>query len=454
MVSNLIIGQNSMVGDGFGGRLWYTPTNYGVASYSAYTICSDSIPNQLYTWGSNSKGTLGFGPTLTGSNVPIPIPNMNNIKYYSGGYFMGAIKNDNTGWAWGLSVPTTPVQVLTDAYFVDASSKTISFVKNDGTVWSIGENINGQLGDATIINAPLLPVQMQGITNAVRVSNNRLATIILLSDSTLMAVGLAPYSGIPSVPQTSVPLPITGIPKIIDIQSNAAKTIALSDSGFVYTWGAAPPFGNSIPEIITGLNNIVAISACDDGLHFMALDENKNCFVWGLNTGQTGVSTSMTMITNPVLIETNVVDIMAGESFSYLVKSDGSLWASGQSWGSSSLGMSIWLNLTDTLRPYWSQLDLNQVPNACEVVVSIKSDQINTPILKVYPNPTSSHITIEGLIKPYNLTIYNSLGQLLYKENDVLENTKRLDISGYSKGLIFIRIESDGEFFTHKILKK
>ena len=33
--------QNSLVGDGFGGRLWYQPYNYTVGSYSAYTICGD-----------------------------------------------------------------------------------------------------------------------------------------------------------------------------------------------------------------------------------------------------------------------------------------------------------------------------------------------------------------------------------------------------------------------------
>jgi len=44
--------QNSMVGDGFGGRLWYRPTNYTVGSYSGFSLCysdpCDSSSNQLY----------------------------------------------------------------------------------------------------------------------------------------------------------------------------------------------------------------------------------------------------------------------------------------------------------------------------------------------------------------------------------------------------------------------
>jgi hypothetical protein len=72
----------------------------------------------------------------------------------------------------------------------------------------------------------------------------------------------------------------------------------------------------------------------------------------------------------------------------------------------------------------------------------------------IHPNPTSTHFTIEGLYKPYNLTIYNSIGQLLYTENKVLETSKQVDVSKYNKGLLFIRIEAEGEVYYHKIIKE
>ena len=75
-------------------------------------------------------------------------------------------------------------------------------------------------------------------------------------------------------------------------------------------------------------------------------------------------------------------------------------------------------------------------------------------IINVFPNPTSSNFTIEGLTEPYNLTIYNSLGQLLFSENNVLETSKKIDISKYSKGLLFIKIEADGNMISKKILKQ
>jgi hypothetical protein len=88
--------------------------------------------------------------------------------------------------------------------------------------------------------------------------------------------------------------------------------------------------------------------------------------------------------------------------------------------------------------------------NPCSVGIN-ENDIYN---ISIYPNPTSTHFTIEGLSKLYNLTIYNSLGQLLYTENNILETSKRVDVSKYSKGLLFIRIETDGEVYYHKIIKQ
>ena len=97
--------QTAFVGDRFGGRLWYHPTNYSVGSYSAHTVCGDS--NQLYSWGGNEHGELG-NRSWGHSSTPIKVPNMSQVYYYSAGYLAGAIKRDGTGWIWGqkISQPT------------------------------------------------------------------------------------------------------------------------------------------------------------------------------------------------------------------------------------------------------------------------------------------------------------------------------------------------------------
>lgn len=428
--------QNSMVGDGFGGRLWYSSTNYTVGSYSAYSTCYNTDPNQLYAWGDNGYGQLGLANT-GGEDVPTPIPDMTDVKYFSTGYIMGAIKNDNTGWAWGLGIGL-PVQVITDAYFLDASSSTISYVKNDGTVWSIGDNGVGNFGDGTTISNYTTSVQMLNIANAVRVSNNHSATIILLDDGTLMAVGFG-YLGLgPNVDQTLTPLPITGIPPIVEIQSNEMGTIALTGSGDVYFWGVDNNGYFDVPTLLPNLKDIVAISGCDDGYHFMALDENENCFAWGDNWGQMGFSAA-TNTDDPQIVATDVIDIMAGETFSYIVKSDGSLWAAG-----GSNGGSIWLDLPDMWRETYTKLDPSQLPGACELVgenvpidtteAIIDTVEANIIIPNVFsPNGDGEneefYFPNEGVTE-IEWEIYNRWGQRIFETNQLNESWTGRTFSG------------------------
>lgn len=378
----LVFTQNSLVGDGFGGRLWYNPTNYTVGSYSGYSICYDNGcsngSNQLYGWGSNNYSQLGYSTTTTtGVITPTAIPNMSNVKYFSTGYAMGAVKNDDSGWAWGIGVSPTPTQVITNAKFLDASSTTVSFIKHDGTIWSVGSNSNGNFGDGTTTSSSIVPSQMSNINNAVRVANNSLVTIILLSDGTVKSVGINTSGllgvGTSSIYSSYIPITINGLSNIIDIKATWKSVIALDKYGDVYTWGMGEFIGDGdnsdeySPKKITTLSNIIAISGCDDGASFMALDANKNCYTWGQNiTGQQIAGTTPYYLLTPTLVANNVIDIMAGETFAYIVKADGSLWCSGFSYGGS-----IWLNLTNQLRTNFTQLNPTLVAGACNVISTI-----------------------------------------------------------------------------------
>ena len=188
--TSTLLAQNSMVGDGFGGRLWYKPSNYTVGSYSAYTICGDSCGanNQLNGWGGNGFGQLGNGSNIS-TTAPVAVIGMTNVRYYSTGYCMGAIKNDNTAWVWGSAsivglsgFTNIPQQVLTDVKFMDAGQTVCAFVKNDGTVWSVGLNKNGEFGNGSIYGPPTIPSKMVGVNNAVRVANSAKNNVILLNN--------------------------------------------------------------------------------------------------------------------------------------------------------------------------------------------------------------------------------------------------------------------------------
>jgi gliding motility-associated-like protein len=369
------VAQNSMVGDGFGGRLWYRPTNYTVGSYSAFSLCysdpCDSSSNQLFGWGGDNVGELGNGPGANCTSTPGAIPGMNDVRYFSTGYWMGAIKNDGTGWTWGGdSGYVYPTQVITDVKFVDASSRYCSFIKNDGTVWSIGDNGLGIFGDGTQVASYTTPVQMQGITTAVRVAGGLFTNYVLLSDGTVRVVGNN-YAGLVGDPAYTDPfllnaVPIAGLSGIIDIKTHTEAAAVLNAQGEVYCWGFGGYTGDgdflqdTIPQRVEGLNNIIAISGCTDGNHFLALDVDRNCYAWG------GYNFSA-MFYSPQLVATDVIDIMAGELFSYIVKADGTLWATG--W---SLCGSVFLDQPDhgqtNPQVEFTQLDPSAVAGSCPII--------------------------------------------------------------------------------------
>lgn len=274
-ISNLLQAQNSLVGDGFGGRKWYKPYNYTVGSYSAYAICG--AEKQLYSWGGNNYGQLGDS-SFTPRPKPVKVLDMDQVKYYSTGYVMGAIKEDSTGWMWGRPLSNNqsdakPTKVIDSVFFVDAGIYSCAFVKYDGTVWSVGENLTGEFGNGQASNSfSKIPSQMLNINNAIRTAQGGSSTTILLKDGKMMV------SGIYNSNTHTTPIPININAFIVDIKANTFDNIALDSSGNVWYWNSS-----TTPIKLNGLQNVVAISGCNDGFHFLFLDENHDCYALGDN---------------------------------------------------------------------------------------------------------------------------------------------------------------------------
>ncbi len=230
-----------MIGDGFGGRLWYRPYNYSVGSYSGYTVCGDSF--QLYCWGQNQYGQLGNGNSIA-SRTPVKAVGMTNVKFYTCGYIMSVIKCDSTGWIWGRGNPNlyNPVSVVNNAKFADAGSHAVSFVKYDGSVWSVGLNSHGEFGNGTTSTTySSIPQKMNITDSAVRVAIGFNTITILLSDKTVKTCGNNSFGGLGnSSPKTTTvvsPVRVDSLKGIIDIKANDYTIIALDSVGDVYQWG-------------------------------------------------------------------------------------------------------------------------------------------------------------------------------------------------------------------------
>jgi gliding motility-associated-like protein len=341
----------------------------------------------LYAWGGNNTGQFGVYPSLI-SDTAVPVLGMNHVKFYTTGYISAAIKNDNTGWVWGYMFPRTPAQVLTNVKFADAGADHVVFVKNDGTVWGIGRNGAGQLGnDTATLRIFRQPVQMIGVSNAVRavaagfgdgytdtLSPSHPATAILLANGNVMQTGGYPWFRADS---SNVATIVPGLSNIIDLKANAEAFYALNSVGEVYSWGAeistiagilglgsfhpsyTPPTKITFP---ISAAPIIALSSNDDGYHTFALDENGNVYGWGYNAyGQLGNGTLINDSV-PTLVATSAIDIFAGELFSYILKTPhNTLWATGNNYFGN-----IWMNLPNTPRDTFTLINPTLPPmNLC-----------------------------------------------------------------------------------------
>ena len=72
------------------------------------------------------------------------------------------------------------------------------------------------------------------------------------------------------------------------------------------------------------------------------------------------------------------------------------------------------------------------------------------PTFKLYPNPTSSFVTIQNDLEIKNITIYNQIGQLISSQ----KNTQ-VDLSNASSGIYLLHIDfENGQKAIEKIIKK
>lgn len=271
----------------------------------------------------------------------------------SGGTFHSVgVKDDGTLWTWGYNVDgqcgqgnninnyPIPTQVGNQNSWLIAfaGGKSTFAIKTDGTLWAWGLNNFGQLGDGTSTNKNL-PTQIGTDINWSKISSGFGHTLGLKTDGTVWAWGtnLVGQLGIgASTPSSLSPIQIGTANNWADISVGGQHSLLLKTDGTLWSCGynnkGQLGIGNNsnvfIPTQI-GIENSWTNISC--GVDFSSAIRNNLLYTWGNNSsGQLGIGNNINK-NIPTLVssigEWNYIS--AGAYFAVARKLDGNLWA----WG-------------------------------------------------------------------------------------------------------------------------
>ncbi len=311
----------------------------------------------LRAWGANDVGQLGDGSMQTRAD-PVTVAGLSDVAAFAVGVeHTIALRANGEVWTWGgndagqlgdgtLTARATaqPVSGIGPARAAAANITALPrsvVVLTDGSVWSWGNNLYGQLGDGTTINR-LLPVRAGTLSDVVRVSAGIGYTLALRNDGTVWAWGdnrggqLGNGTSTASLVPVAAPMPDA----IVAIAAGDSNALALTAQGEVLAWGF-----NSRGQVGDGTTErrlsplpvtlpAPAISIAAGASHAMALLLDGRVFAWGVNAdGQCGCGSSSEYQTTPCQVApplpADIVSIGGGLDHSLALAADGSVWA----WG-------------------------------------------------------------------------------------------------------------------------
>ena len=275
---------------------------------------------------------------------------------------------NNTNLLQAYFPPARVVGPSTDAYFTGAKAIAAGTayslaLRNDGTVWSWGDNTHGQLG-VNSGNEHDHPVQVHGTGNAgylsgiTGVSAGADFSLAVKNDGTVYAWGHNQFGqlGVHSDNDDPYPVQVHGpgnvgyLSGITAVAAGDEFSVALKDDGTVWAWGHNNPYelGNgsltdsNTPVQVEGpdgagfLADVVAIAA---GSYFsLAIKKDGTVWAWGDNRyGQLGVNSNNgheypveVHGTGNVGVLTGIASVSGGEDHGLAVKNDGTVYAWGR----------------------------------------------------------------------------------------------------------------------------
>ena len=272
-----------------------------------------------------------------------------------------AVTDNGSVFAWGNTgegtiMSSRPVLLnITNVTSASTGAFHILFLKDDGTVWTMGDNEYGALGTGNNETNPNI-VQVNGLSNITAISSGGIHNMALKNDGTVWVWGSNLYGQL-GTGTTSwgefTPIQVKGLSGVKVISGGYMGSVAVTDDA-IWTWGLNEygQLGDSTNETRLAptrilLNNITNVDAGKFG-HAIALKSDGTVWTWGDNSyGQLGDENS-SLISGVLSISivrdrykpgkvsglSNVSAVTTGCFNSIAVKKDGTVWI----WGENQAG--------------------------------------------------------------------------------------------------------------------
>ncbi len=203
----------------------------------------------VWGWGRAVYGQLGIGGGPSYVTTPVQAIGISDVVAIAAGQNLTvALRRDGTVWRWGnnggntVSFVPTQVSELSGISAIAAGFDPIFALKTDGdragTVWAVGDNQAGQMGDGTYVLRST-PVEVGGIVDAVAIGSGGYHSFAVRSSGTVMAWGRNDFGelGDGTTAARPSPVPVVGLTGIVSVGGGAWHSLAVSADGPTYTWG-------------------------------------------------------------------------------------------------------------------------------------------------------------------------------------------------------------------------
>jgi len=215
----------------------------------------------LWTWGCNTQGSLGNGYAFGNRSSPVSVvggfTDWCAVKLGRG--FGVALRSNGTLWSWGCqsfapslgdgtfnnrSSPVSVVGGFTDWCNFDANGYHAVAIRSNGTIWTWGYNIRGQLGNNSTSNSNSPVSVIGGFTDWCQAAAGASSTFGIRSNGTLWAWGFnggnyffGNLGDGTTVNRSSPVSVIGGFTDWCAVTASGEFTAGIRTNGTLWTWG-------------------------------------------------------------------------------------------------------------------------------------------------------------------------------------------------------------------------